>query len=186
MEPSSSVPNSEGARKKALMSLFLQHQRSIYAYIFTLVPNKFDADDILQETCVTLFEKFDDFEIGTDFVLWANRIAYWKVRAARQKFARSKVIFDEELTELVSQTAVNLQNEVDDRHEILELCLQKLNRRDHDMVLTRYASGGTAEEGARVSKRSILATYKALNRARQFLHDCINYSVLQEERSIES
>ena len=72
-------------RNKQLMRLMTQHQRRIFGYIYTLVPDRHDAEDILQETSVVVCEKFEQFQPGTDFVAWACQIAYWEVRRARQK-----------------------------------------------------------------------------------------------------
>lgn len=72
-------------KRGELVGLLTRNQRKIFAYIYTLVPNRADAEDILQETSVTIYKKFAEFELGTDFVAWANRIAWWKVKAAQQK-----------------------------------------------------------------------------------------------------
>jgi len=174
--------SAESDSRKVLLSLLLKHQRAIYAYIFALVPNEADAEDLLQESCLTIYEKFETFEEGTDFVLWANRIAYWKVRQARQKFARSKVLFDEKVMEAVSETAVAMEGEISARHEALSLCLRKLNDRDRRMILARYEPGGSVEEAAQISKRTVVATYKALGRIRQLLRDCVTVGLEFEEK----
>ena len=57
--------------RKRLMLLMTRHQRQIFGYIYTLVPNRADAEDILQETSLVICEKFDEFKEGTDFVAWA-------------------------------------------------------------------------------------------------------------------
>lgn len=167
----------ERHRQKLLIGLLLQHQRSMFGYIFSMVPNKHDADDILQETCLTIHEKFEDFKEGTNFLLWANRIAYWKVRESRQKFARSKVVFNEEVFEKVSETAKQMVPEEDARHEALAHCLKKLKERDREMVLTRYEPEGGVEAAAAISDRSVTATYKALNRIRTLLHNCVSQQI---------
>src|SRR5215467_3194349 len=98
-------PHSEAESRKRLMALMTRHQRQIFSYIYTLVPDRHDAEDLLQETSVVICEKFDDFEDGTDFVAWACQIAYWRIRYARQKYARSKVVFNQEILDAVAQTA---------------------------------------------------------------------------------
>ena len=70
--------NAESESRKQLVALLTQHQRRIFAYIYTLVPNRTDAEDILQETSLIICEKFHDFKPGTDFVAWACQIAYWR------------------------------------------------------------------------------------------------------------
>ncbi len=182
MNDSESAP---GSSRRELVGLLSRHQRKIFAYIFTLVPNRMDADDLLQETCLTIYEKFDEFEPGTDFVAWANRIAWWKVRQSRQKFARSKVIFEEAVMESVSRTAIALAPELDQRHVALEHCLAKLNDRDRIMILTRYERGHGVAEAASQSGRSLNAAYKALARLRNLLFDCVT-NRLERESAVSS
>jgi RNA polymerase sigma-70 factor (ECF subfamily) len=175
MEPAD--PTLDPDSQKRLMALMTRHQRQIFAYIYTLVPRRHDAEDLLQETSVVICEKFSDFRVGTDFVAWACQIAYWRIRYSRQKFARSKVVFDQTVLDAVAQTAGTLVAELDERHEALGHCLQKLPLRDRDMVLTRYEPGGGVEEAARRSGRSLEAAYKALTRIRKLLFDCVSHQL---------
>ena len=170
-------PVSEAESRKRLMALITRHQRQIFAYIFTLVPDRHDADDLLQETCVVICEKFEEFTPGTDFVAWACQIAWWRIRYARQKFARAKVVFDDEVLEKVAHTALSLREELDERHEALAGCLQKLAPRDRELVLTRYEPGAGVAEAAERTGRSLDAAYKALNRLRKLLHDCVTHAL---------
>jgi RNA polymerase sigma-70 factor (ECF subfamily) len=165
------------AAQKRLMALMTRHQRRIFAYIYTLVPRRHDAEDLLQETSLVICEKFHEFEDGTDFVAWACQIAYWRIRYSRQKFARSKVVFDQELLDAVAQTASTLAGELDERHEALAHCLQKLHPRDRELVLCRYEPGSGVPEAARRSGRSLDAAYKALSRIRKLLFDCVSHQL---------
>ncbi|MCX7009453.1 MAG: sigma-70 family RNA polymerase sigma factor, partial [Kiritimatiellaeota bacterium] len=160
-------------RNKQLMLLLTQHQRRIFSYLYTLVPDRHDAEDLLQETNLVICEKYAEFEPGTDFVAWACQIAWWRVRAARQKFARSKVVFDDTVLEAVAHTALELRCETDQRHEALEHCLKKLHPRDRELVLSRYEPGCDVKKAAQRSGRSVLAAYKALGRIRKLLLDCV-------------
>jgi RNA polymerase sigma-70 factor (ECF subfamily) len=150
-----------------------QHQRRIFSYIYTLVPDRHNAEDILQETSLVICEIFADFEPGTDFVAWACQIAYWEVRRARQKFARAKVIFDQDIVDAIAETAGAMTDEVTHRHEALAHCLRKLHPRDRELVLTRYEPGSGVEEAAQRSGRTLEAAYKALGRIRKLLLDCV-------------
>jgi RNA polymerase sigma-70 factor (ECF subfamily) len=176
---SSETPHSVD-RQKSLMALMTRHQRQIFAYLYTLVPDRHDAEDLLQETSVVICEKFHEFQPGTDFVAWACQIAWWRVRYARQKFARAKVIFDDDLLESVARTATTMREELDARHEALAGCLQKLAPRDRELVLTRYEAGHGVAEAAKRTGRSMEAAYKALNRLRKLLHDCVTHELAHE------
>ena len=144
----------ETEHRKRLMALMTRHQRQIFSYIYVLVPNRSDAEDLLQETSLVICEKFHEFREGTDFVAWACQIAYWRVRYSRQKFARSKVVFDQEILDVVAQTASSMTDELDERHEALAHCLQRLHPRDRELLIARYEPGGTVDEAARRSGRN--------------------------------
>jgi RNA polymerase sigma-70 factor (ECF subfamily) len=164
--------SNETERRKQLMALMTRHQRQIFAYIYTLVPDRYDAEDLLQETSLVICEKFDSFD-GEDFMAWACQIAYWRVRYSRQKYARSKVVFNQEVVDALAQTAATMHVEMDERHGALAHCLQKLPQRDRELVLTRYEPGCGVEEAARRSGRTLGAAYKALARTRKLLLDCV-------------
>jgi RNA polymerase sigma-70 factor (ECF subfamily) len=164
----------ETESRKRLMTLITRHQRQIFGYIYAFVPNRYDAEDLLQETSLVICEKFNEFEDGTDFVAWACQIAYWRIRYSRQKFARSKVVFNQEIVDAVAQTASTMTSELDSRHEALGNCLQKLHPRDRELVLTRYEPGSGVEEAARRSGRTLQTAYKALARLRKLLLDCVS------------
>ncbi|HSV13756.1 MAG TPA: sigma-70 family RNA polymerase sigma factor [Tepidisphaeraceae bacterium] len=170
----------ETESRKRLMALMTRHQRQIFSYIYVLVPNRNDAEDILQETSLLICEKFHEFKEGTDFVAWASQIAYWRVRYSRQKFARSKVVFDQEIVDVLAQTASSMADEMDDRHEALGRCLQQLHPRDRELLIARYEPGGGVEEAARRSGRTLPTAYKALARLRKLLLDCVTTRIANE------
>jgi len=174
-------PHDETDGRKRLMALMTRHQRQIFSYIYVLVPNRSDAEDILQETSLVICEKFHEFKEGTDFVAWACQIAYWRVRYSRQKFARSKVVFDQEILEIVAQTAGDMAEELDERHEALGICLQRLHPRDRELLIRRYEPGGSVEEAARRSGRTVQTAYKALTRLRKLLLDCVSTRLAKAE-----
>jgi len=164
----------ETESRKRLMGLMTRHQRQIFSYIYALVPNRDDAEDLLQETSLVICEKFQEFEPGTDFVAWACQIAYWRVKYSQQRFMRSKVVFDQEIVDVLAKTVDDMADELDDRHEALGLCLQKLHPRDRDLLMARYEPGGGVKEAARRTGRTVTTAYKALSRLRKLLLDCVS------------
>jgi RNA polymerase sigma-70 factor (ECF subfamily) len=172
--------NRETENRKRLMMLMTRHQRQIFSYIYVLVPNRSDAEDLLQETSLVICEKFHEFKEGTDFVAWASQIAYWRVRYSRQKYARSKVVFDQDILDVVAQTASSMSEELDQRHEALGRCLQQLQSRDRELLMARYEPGGGVSEAARRSGRTVTTAYKALARLRKLLLDCVSTRLSHE------
>jgi len=87
------------------IELLLVHRRRIYAFIAVLVPNAADAEDLLQETSVRMWQNFGKFRPGTDFAAWAFPFARYAAlnfhRAARR--AQKRVTFSSEVVEIVAE-----------------------------------------------------------------------------------
>ncbi|MEM9347652.1 MAG: sigma-70 family RNA polymerase sigma factor [Planctomycetota bacterium] len=173
--PNNTAKTGQDDMQRRFLPLWTQHQRRVFAYIYTLIPNRADAEDLLQETSITLWEKFAEFEEGTDFVAWACQVAYWKIRNARRKYARSPIIHNDELLSSLSDKAIAAQPELNRRHDALADCLGKLSDRDHALVMSRYETDSTIKEVASQTGRSVEAAYKALFRIRQALMDCVTF-----------
>src|SRR5262245_21223687 len=99
---------SKTARVKLFLRLFLQNERRLYAYILTLLPNRADADDVLQEVSIVMWDKFYERHPPDYFVAWGCRIAYFKVLDFRKKQQRGRVLFSQETLERLAETAVEL------------------------------------------------------------------------------
>ena len=168
--------------KPELARLLIRHQQQIYAFIYSMLPVREAAEDVLQETCVTIVEKFSEFREDTNFIAWANTIAFWKVRQARVRYARSKLIFQSERVQAaIASSHADIQQELFDRHEALDRCLKKLNDRDRKFILTRYKTKSGVSDAAELSGRTIQATYKALGRIRRMLGQCVAKELARED-----
>lgn len=169
---------------RELVKLVMEHQQDIFRYVFSLIPNRADAEDVFQNAISVICEKFDEFEPGSNFRAWAFSIARWEVRRARKDFARSssRLLFSEEAIEAIAAASAEA-DPVEDNHRLraLESCLAKLKQRDRNMVLARYESDGGVEEASRCSGRSTAATYKALGRVRQLLKQCVSQQIQIEQ-----
>jgi RNA polymerase sigma-70 factor, ECF subfamily len=93
----------ETKRTADFMPLFTRHGRQLYAYFLTLMGNDPGADDVFQETSTLMWEKFEQFEPGTNFVAWGCRIGYFRVQ-----FGRSPG-FSKKLPEVFSSPALLLR-----------------------------------------------------------------------------
>src|SRR5262245_11019859 len=96
----------EQARSKLFLRLFLKNQRRIYAYVLTLLPNRADADDVLQEASLVMWDKFHPETPPDDFAAWGCRIAYFKVLDFFKKGHRARVRFSQSMLERVAETAI--------------------------------------------------------------------------------
>lgn len=162
------------------LRLFLENERRIYAFIVSILPNLSDAEDVLQETSLILWQKFSQFEIGTDFVAWACRVAQLRVMKFYEKRGRSKLQFDAAALEAVANEAIGMAPLLEDRHHALAKCLEALSPRDRDLLQRRYADDASPQQIAGQVGRSIHAIYKALSRIHDGLMECVRRRLSKE------
>lgn len=171
----------DSAQQQQFVQLMAVHQRRIYAYILTLIANRSDADDILQQTCVVLWSKFDTFDLDTNFAAWACRIAYFEVQAFRRQ-KTPLVNLDDKLLEMISDRTVARSAELDLRYEALAGCVGDLGDADRDLLRRRYTDDATVPEVASDIGRPTQGLYKSYHRIHRWLLECIQRRLAQEER----
>jgi RNA polymerase sigma-70 factor, ECF subfamily len=160
-------------RGEQFVRLFVQHQKRIQGLILALVPKGSDADDILQETSAVLWQKFSEFELGTNFAAWALRIARFQVMAYYTSKKRERARLSDESLDAVVEKMAARPLRAEPRSELLDGCLAGLERSDRDLLEQRYRGGATVEELARQSGKTVFSVYKALNRAHDRLLMCM-------------
>ncbi|MES2598378.1 MAG: sigma-70 family RNA polymerase sigma factor [Verrucomicrobiota bacterium] len=171
-EPPSSTEN--------LILLLTQHQEQLFRYIFSLVPCEADARDILQETSVALFRKFDQYDATRPFMPWAYRFAYLQVQKHREKSARSPLLFSEDVMDLIANERSHIEPQLDERLRLLDGCLGKLTPQDKELITSRYALRQGAEEMMQRFDLSRRTLFRNLEMLRQRLHDCVSRQLQSE------
>lgn len=166
------------------LPLFIRFERRIYAYIFTLVPRRADADDLLQETSLVMWDKFEVASPPNDFLAWGRRIAYHKVldfyKKSRRSQARLSQLFLERISEAADHPDYLPQQE--DRREALAECVENLTPKSRDLLTYRFVEGATTQSTAEQVGSSVDAVYKALAKLRQSLFECVQKKLARENR----
>ncbi|QDU91441.1 RNA polymerase sigma factor [Pirellulimonas nuda] len=176
----SDEPISAEQRREDFARLLAQNERRVYAYILSLVPSWHDADEISQETNVRLWSELDRFEPGTNFTAWAMRVAHFQVLTWRKQASRSKLVYSQELVDLVADTHACSGGAADERHQALGHCIGSLSSRNRDLLTQYYAEGAKVKDVAERLKRTTESVYKALQRVRLALHKCIQDTMDRE------
>jgi RNA polymerase sigma-70 factor (ECF subfamily) len=129
---------------------------------------------------MTLWEKFDQFTPGTNFLAWARRVALNKVRSFRQLRRHDTVLCSPEFLEVVEETIAEDAGMLDAQHKVLADCFNKLSPRHKDLIEQRYRPGATPSIIASQTGRSVKAVYEALRRIHNALFDCVRQATLGE------
>jgi RNA polymerase sigma-70 factor (ECF subfamily) len=179
-QPYREVVPIDTARNLRFVRLFAQHEHRIYAYIVSVLANWNDADEVMQETSVALWEMFDDFTEGTSFCSWACRIAYFRILRFREKQQRDRHEFNHEFVEAVAATALEEADSFEFRRKALGGCVEKLRPGDRELLRSCYGEDGTIKGAAERLDRPAKSVYKALARIRQVLFECVQRKLAAE------
>ena len=161
------------AAQQRFLSLFLRSEREVFRYVAALVPNVTDAEDIVQQTAMALWEKFEDYDPAQPFTPWACRFALNKTRQWIERRQRWQALLQRGLAEELAHRRQELQPEFELRLKHLESCLRKLPEEQRTLVEGYYYERVGIDTLAERSNRSAAATYKMLQRIRHALQQCV-------------
>jgi RNA polymerase sigma-70 factor (ECF subfamily) len=161
------------AAQQRFLSLFLRSEREIFRYVAALVPHVADAEDIVQQTALSLWEKFDAYDPNQPFTPWACRFALNKAKQWMERRQRWQALLEKGLAEELAQRREALRPEFEARLRHLEGCLAKLPDEQRSIVEGYYYRRDGIEKLAEASGRTVVATYKMLQRIRHSLQLCV-------------
>lgn len=171
----------EHERRDAFARLFAQHDRWLFAYLVSLLGNAAHAEEVFQEVCVVLWREYETFQLGTNFVKWVSVIAHNQVHRFRRQQRRVGPQLSDAAVDLLAKDAVERVGLLESRREALRTCLGKLPDKDRQLVRHCYSeSRVTFKTVAQNLGRPANTVYKALNRIRKALYECIERTLSVE------
>ena len=150
----------------------VKNQQRVFRYVVSLVPIRADAEELFQQTCLTLWECWERYDPALDFFPWACGIAHNHVLNFRRKRQSNQVQLQADVLELLARRSLERQQREDYRLAPLEDCLAELSDRNRK-VIEGYYGGRTVQEIAQQLSSSPNVVYKVLDRVRGLLHDCV-------------
>jgi RNA polymerase sigma-70 factor (ECF subfamily) len=164
--------------------LLREAHRELFGFIFAMLQNRADAEDVYQQTTIVLWKKFSDFKPGTNFIGWAIRVAQFEIKDYVKARRRRKVFFSDAILDAI---AVAYQAESDDartsRLEALSRCLDKLADRDRRLIDKCYTVDRDYAKIAVDEGKTIGSLYQSISRIRKALYQCVQRSMAAELRS---
>lgn len=169
---------SDNNRSEEFAQLLSRCERELFSYILALVWNVQDAEDLYQQTAMTLWTKFQNYEPRTDFSHWAFATA----RLLTSNFQRTRRRYAKFLTPDLAATLAERQarlpkNEIDSLPDSLAECMDRLGQRDRQLVELCYGEEQTTQQIAESLGRPVPSIYNSLSRIRHSLFDCIRRAV---------
>jgi RNA polymerase sigma-70 factor, ECF subfamily len=163
------------------VQLFARVREDLFAYIFTLLPNWSDAEDVFQQTSLVLWRKFDDFEPDSNFRAWACRVALFEVRNFQRVASRDRLRFSDALLEQLAEQRVVSLEDANRKREFLLDCIGKLSDDQRALLLHTYDDEKTIRQLAGELHRAPQTLYNRLNLIRRALFDCVEAALQRQE-----
>lgn len=170
----------EREQHQRFLRLFTAHEPAIRAFIRRLMPSRADADDVMQEAAIVLWEKFDDFQPGAEFRPWAFGIARYKVLAWLRDKRRDRLVLSEETVVLLADEAARDESRLARQRAALDMCAEKLGPVHRDLLFAAYQSDSRIHQLATASGRTVAGFYQWLHRTRALLLDCVRRELKRE------
>ena len=165
-------PNPLPTPAEQVQVLFIRHEGAIRAFVRALQPSLADADDVLQETFLTVSQKASSFQPGTNFIAWACGIARLKVLESFRRQKRVSVLSEAALTALADDAPPS--ETICLREDALNRCIEKLAPKSRDLLWRRYSGRQDSDEMADGLGMTSTAVRVALSKARAFLRECVS------------
>mgnify|MGYP006296677497 CR=1 FL=1 len=160
------------SKQQQFLRLFLASEPAVRAFVRSLVPTLDDANDVMQEVAVVLWEKFAEYESSEDFQRWAFGVARFKVLSWQRDRMRDRHVFGLETTELLATEAERHAGSLEAQRLALQNCLRKLSREQRTLLGSAYAPGARIDALADSMGSTAMALYKKLHRIRLLLIAC--------------
>ncbi|MFC4992602.1 sigma-70 family RNA polymerase sigma factor [Rubritalea tangerina] len=173
--------NPTADNETAFVSELTAHQTMLGAFLRSLLPSQADVESLLQEVNVTLWNKREQFEVGSNFKAWSFKIAKFHALNERRKIQRNQwLVFDEDIIHKIAAAANSLsQSRLHEKQRALDHCLHKLNAKHRDLIQARYQQGESLQQYAQTHKQNPATLRSILRNVRIKLKNCIQLQLNQ-------
>jgi RNA polymerase sigma-70 factor (ECF subfamily) len=162
--------------ESAFNRLIVKYQEKIYWHARRMTGNHLDADDVLQEVLIVLYNKLKTFEFKSSVYTWIYTITNTRsINFLKRKKIKSFLSLNEitNMEDISSNIVANLERR--QNLERIENALQKLPVKQREVFIMRNYDDLTYEEIAKITGKSIgtlKANYfHALNKVKELVKD---------------
>ncbi|HAM38812.1 MAG: hypothetical protein A2474_06620 [Elusimicrobia bacterium RIFOXYC2_FULL_34_12] len=178
------IKEAKKGNAQAFEKLIKQHEQKIYNLLLKMTNNRVFAEDLFQETFLTVWKKIKSFKGNSEFSTWLYRIAVNTVLMKHRKKTINSVSFD---TPILTSTGEIKRDFGDDwsknplatlenkeLKEELNKAIKSLPDKYRTVLVLRDIEYMSNEEVRKILKISIPSVKSRLHRARLFLRDRIS------------
>jgi RNA polymerase sigma-70 factor (family 1) len=153
--------------------VFNKYNRKIYTFSFRYLKNKEEAEGIVQEVFLKLWEYSKNLKKDSNLNAWLFTVTFNAIRKRFRKLETEKKHVEGYYAMLENQKEEILETEYFDLLEKMDALIDKLPPQQKKVILLRKEKGLSAEEMAVELNLSRKTVENHLNRARSFLKEAM-------------
>lgn len=157
------------------LEVFERYKADLRAYGRSLLPDWQAVDEVLQESSIVMWAKFDQLSSMDGFLPWAKTILRFEALRLRRKYARDRHFFSDQLFELLYKEEA--EDQFEPEQNAMEKCLHGISDANQKLLLAPYSKNQAVTEIASKSGRTVNSLYKLMGRLRLKLRKCIEQSL---------
>lgn len=165
---------------ESFVRLFVSHESRLRAFVHTLLNNWDAVDEVMQETSLVAWRKFNQFEPASNFMAWSAAIARFEALKHLRRLSRERLVFNDEILDLLAEETLEEADTLEQHRTALSSCIEKLDERQRQLLKLAYQPGVKFHEVAAQAGKSTQAFYKTIQRLRATLLQCAERQLKQQ------
>ncbi len=150
------VRRAKSGDKDAFGQLMEMHAIRAYRIAYSVIPKQQEAEDAVQEACITAFKSIGKIEKEESFASWFGRIVTSRAYDVGRKKQRTQKVVEKETVEMqleLSRASANPGNSTIDSSIDLQNAISKLPELHRLAIMLRYSEDASTEQIARTLNR---------------------------------
>ena len=175
MDEQQLILEAQAGNNNALAELIKKYEKTVYSFAFKVCRNPEKAQNIMQETFMSMVKSLKQFDGKSKLSTWLYKITVNHCLMEYRKRKREFVSFDDD-DALISESSIadwdsipSLSIENKELKKVLDEAIQKLSPEYRIVFLLRDVEGLSTEETGKITELSVPAVKSRLHRARAFL-----------------
>ena len=137
--------------------LINKYQQKIYWHARRMTGSHLDADEVVQEVLLVLYNKLKDFQFKSSLYTWIYRITSTRSINYLNKRKLRKILYLDDINSAETGTKEDIIQDIDTKDKIkkLDQLLQTLPAKQREIFILRNVDGLSYEEISEITGKSI-------------------------------
>jgi RNA polymerase sigma-70 factor (ECF subfamily) len=166
--------------QESYKELFSRYQKKLFIYIFHLVRNRDEAEDVLQNVFSKTYKNIKDFDTSRKFSSWIYRIAHNEaINFLKRRNKRYSVSWEDITTSKDKLDTATNDEMPEEKWEHLEIvrevdrAMEKLPKKYQQVLKLRYFQEYSYEDIGQILKKPVNTIGTLINRAKKKLLEVV-------------